>query len=392
MSVQISTIGFPSIGKNRELKKATEAYWAGVLPEQEFLKQVESVKRDNFALQKKLGVDWIASNDFSLYDRMLDMSVMFGQIPERFRHDGDPVSLATYFAMARGSGDAAALEMTKWFDTNYHYLVPEISDAFTLTENRPLNAYRWARNAMGLTTKPAVIGLYTYLRLAKPANEKELMTWMEKLAPVYAEMLAALDQEGVPLIQIEEPALVLGEDSRAVKFMGNLYKTMAAQRTRGSRWILQTYFGHLSEHWNEILTWPFEVLGLDLMREPRNRTLLETLPPMSRTLAIGLVSGRHPWRSALEPATQTLLWLQKRGLLEGAWLQPSTSLLHLPYTTAAETQMSADVRSWLAFGEERLQELQTLKKFVNEGPAAVKKRIVGQSSSAGGHAPLEKNS
>lgn len=370
--VQISTLGFPSIGRQRELKVATEAFWTGKLSEADYLAQADAVKRANFAIQQEAGIDRIASNDFSLYDRMLDMSVMFGQIPGRFDWAGGDVPLTTYFAMARGKGEAQALEMTKWFDTNYHYLVPEISERFTLTTNRPLESYRWARNELGLRTKPVAIGLYTYLRLAKPESDRQLIRWMDALAPAYTRMLDALAEEGVPLIQLDEPALVYGENAAAVRHAGKLYAKMAAGK-RATSWVLQTYFGHLAEHWTTLLRWPFDYIGLDVAREPRNRALLLRTFPKDKKLALGIVSGRNIWRTPLAERMKTLDDLRRRhGLLDGALLQPTTSLLHLPYSTALETTMDRDVRSWLAFGEQRLEELAVLKSRINDGASVTR--------------------
>jgi 5-methyltetrahydropteroyltriglutamate--homocysteine methyltransferase len=358
--IRTSTLGFPSIGRQRELKVATEAFWSGRLRESEYRKQTEAIERAHFEIQNKAGIDVIASNDFSLYDRMLDMSVMLGQIPLRFGWNEGPVPLSTYFAMARGQGGAQASEMTKWFDTNYHYLVPEITGRFILTAHKPLAAYRWAKKETGLVTKPVLIGLYTYLRLAKPESEKQLLEWMEQLAPVYGQLLNELADEGIALLQIDEPALVYGTDQAAVRRAGQLYMQMAKTKKK-TAWVLQTYFGHLEENWAELIQWPFDYIGLDVALEPKNRALIEKSWPSGKKLALGIVNGRNIWRTPLAERATYLASLREQGRLEDALLQPSTSLQHLPYSTALETTLDPEIRSWLAFSEQRLEELSWLK-------------------------------
>ncbi|RMD45249.1 MAG: 5-methyltetrahydropteroyltriglutamate--homocysteine S-methyltransferase, partial [Aquificota bacterium] len=237
MAVKTTAFGYPKIGPNRELKKAIESYWKGEISKEEMLKRAEEVNAQRMEKVINANLDYIPSNDFSLYDFVLDITTMIGEIPPRFKGIEDDLDL--YFAMARGTKDAIACEMTKWFDTNYHYIVPEITGGFKLVKNRPLESYKWAKEKFGVETKPVLVGAFTYLMLSKVYERQEgsLLMKMVKaeesekfrpllleLASVYNQMLRELQDVGVKAVQFDEPALVLDLDEEKVNDILDAYK------------------------------------------------------------------------------------------------------------------------------------------------------------------------
>lgn len=380
--IYTSNIGFPRIGERRELKKIVESYWKNEISSEELLKNINDIKKYNYLIQKEKGIDIIPSNDFSLYDHVLDQSIMLRHIPERYLQFGKPDSLEVYFAMARGKGYIQALEMTKWFDTNYHYIVPEIpdggsikSDGGRINGNRPLKEYLWAKNELRLETKPTIIGLYTYLKLCKIKDEKIFKQRLASISDSYKQILNELSKEKVKYIQIEEPALVLAEDPSIVGLTGEIYSEIAKEKS-GSKWILATYFEDVSEYFSTVANFPFDYIGLDLIRSEKNLEILKTRSlPESKRFALGIVDGRNVWKSDIQKILNTLKVLDKEGLLEEAIIQPSCSLLHLPYSTKHEKSMPKEIQESLAFSVEKLEELSTIKKLFLSGKDAPEKKI-----------------
>ena len=204
--VKSSILGYPRIGADREWKKTLEAFWAGKIEESELDRQLQEIRLNHLRKQQEQGIDLIPVNDFSYYDHVLDTAVMFGIVPKRFAYKGGIVPLSVYYGIARGTKDAAASEMTKWFNTNYHYIVPELSGAEpVLTENRPLQAYREAKEKLGIEGKPVIIGPLTFLKLSKGYNAEETDAWLERLLPLYVQLLQELASEGVQWVQMDEP-------------------------------------------------------------------------------------------------------------------------------------------------------------------------------------------
>jgi 5-methyltetrahydropteroyltriglutamate--homocysteine methyltransferase len=360
--IQTSIIGFPRIGEKRDLKKAIESFWAGEIDEASLIKSAEKIKEKNYNLQIEHGIDIIPSNDFSLYDGVLDLSVMLGQVPKRYLEHGPANSIQTYFAMARGKGSTPPLEMTKWFDTNYHYTVPELTGSFELIENRPLTEFKWAEKKLGIKTKPVLLGFYTYLKLAKVKKESQFKEMLASLSKIYETILRELDEAGADYVQIDEPALVLGEDSEIVKFAGDLYREISKSK-KNSEWILQTYYEDISEHFDEVLKWPFDYLGLDLVRGSKNLEHISKLTGASKKkLALGLVDGRNIWKNNISGSLKTLKHLESKGLLEEAIIQTSCSLSHVPYTVRNEKNIPAGLDGRLAFAVEKLDELSEIKQ------------------------------
>lgn len=364
-------LGFPRIGKQREWKKAIEAYWSGKLEEAELHRQLAEIRSEHWKLQKNKGIDWIPVGDFSYYDQVLDTAVMFGLVPERFEYDGGPVPLETYYAVARGSKTAAASEMTKWFNTNYHYIVPELGNREPeLTANLPLQAYLEAKEKLGIDGKPVVLGLYSFLKLSKGASGN-LREWSQKLLPLYVRVLRELEQEGAAWIQVDEPGLVTFVSDEDLALLQDIYRTISAEVPQ-ARILLQTYFDAV-ERYEEIVALPVHGIGLDFVhgREGNLQALRQHGFPGGKTLAAGVVDGRNIWRSDL-PAVQAFIG-EIAGLLaddSDLIIQPSCSLLHVPVSAQGEDGLPGVLKDALAFAEEKLEEIAALRQALHgENPA-----------------------
>jgi 5-methyltetrahydropteroyltriglutamate--homocysteine methyltransferase len=353
-----SVLGYPRIGENREWKKALEAFWKGDLEEGVFLEKLEGIRLNNLKLQKEKGISLIPVNDFTLYDQMLDTSAMFGLVPERFGYEGGPVPVKTYYAMARGTQQAQACEMTKWFNTNYHYIVPELAGAKpVLTENRPLLAYREAKQKLGIEGKPVIIGPYTFLKLSKGYDAKQLPQLVEQFVPLYAQLLQELEQEGVQWVQIDEPILVTSVSEDEIKLVQSIYEQLNAAAP-ALNILLQTYFEAV-EHYEAVVALPVQAIGLDFVHglEKNLQSLEQFGFPQDKLAGIGLVDGRNIWRSDYK---QKLALLEKISAVietNRIIIQSSSSLLHVPVTAKNETNLPAELREALAFAEEKLDEI-----------------------------------
>ena len=365
-------LGYPRIGKHRELKRTVERYWSGKIGEEELRATGRDIRRANWDTQARAGIDIIPVNDFSYYDLILDTICLTGLIPARFGGPGTSVDPATYFAMARGSADAAALELTKWFDTNYHYLVPEF-DAGTpqLTGTKPFDELREATAALGRPAKPVLIGPVSFLLLGKH-HTKPLAAHLGELLPVYAEVLARLRREGAEWVQIDEPTLVQDRTSEELDLYETAYRYLAEQSER-PRIMLQTYFGALDGSWDAVTTLPVEGVGIDFVRSRDSLFLLNRHGfPASKTLGAGVVNGRNIWQANLEETLSLLEEIADRVDPDNIWVQPSCSLIHLPYDVALETALDPEIKSLLAFAEQRLDEVVTLTRGLNEGREAIR--------------------
>ncbi|CAM4005417.1 5-methyltetrahydropteroyltriglutamate--homocysteine S-methyltransferase [Paenibacillus alkaliterrae] len=353
-----SVLGYPRIGENREWKKALESFWKGDLEEAAFLETLQAIRLNNLQLQQDKGISLIPVNDFTLYDQMLDTSTMFGIVPARFEYAGGPVPVNTYYAIARGTQQAQASEMTKWFNTNYHYIVPELKDAKpALTENRPLAAYREAKQKLGIEGKPVIIGLYTFLKLSKGYEAKELPELAEKFIPLYGQVLRELEQEGVQWVQIDEPILVTTLSEEELQLVHSIY-TQLREAAPGLNILLQTYFDAV-DHYEAVAALPVQAIGLDFVHGlEQNVSSLEQYGfPQDKLLGAGVVDGRNIWRSDYK---QKLELIEKIALIvpkERIIVQSSSSLLHVPVTAKHETALPAELRETLAFAEEKLEEV-----------------------------------
>ena len=374
-------LGFPRIGPARELERATEAHWAGRLDADELARVSRDLRADAWRRQAEAGLDLLPSNDFSSYDHVLDQACVVGALPERFAAVGHELDQATRFALARGrqdgdGTDVAPLEMTKWFDTNYHYLVPELGAAtrFALRSTQPVDAFVEAQRA-GLTTRPVLVGPITFLLLAKSVEQDldplELLPW---LLPVYEELLARLGDAGAEWVQLDEPALAsdLADDSRVAYEAA--YEALA--RPGGPKVLLTTYFGGVVDEHPWLFDLPLDGIHLDLVRDPDQlATALDRLGP-DQVLSAGIVDGRNVWRTDLRRALDALAPAADR-LGDRLWVAPSCSLLHVPYDVAAEPDLDPHVRPWLAFAQQKLDEVVTLTRGLTEGVDAVADALAG---------------
>ncbi|AIQ13713.1 5-methyltetrahydropteroyltriglutamate--homocysteine S-methyltransferase [Paenibacillus durus] len=366
--VKTSNLGYPRIGANREWKKALEGYWAGRTQEEQLRAEMDRMQLGNLRKQQEAGIDLIPVGDFTYYDHVLDTAVMFGIVPPRYRYEDRPAGLDLYFAMARGNSRAAACEMTKWFNTNYHYIVPEIGDLKpVLTENKPLAAYRFAKSQAGIDGKPVVIGLYTFLKLSKGFAPSEIRSVAQRFLPVYVQLLQELEREGAAWVQIDEPAVVTGLREEDIKLLSEIYGELHSA-VPGLSIMLQTYF-ESAEPLEALLKLPVQGIGLDFVHDSgANLEAIERLGwPKDKTLGAGVIDGRGIWRC--DPDDKLALAQRLTALVpEGKLiLQPSSSLLHVPVTVRSEEKLKPEVRSALAFADEKLAELALLKRALLEG-------------------------
>ncbi|MBW0149376.1 5-methyltetrahydropteroyltriglutamate--homocysteine S-methyltransferase [Marinobacter arenosus] len=377
--VTTHNLGFPRIGARRELKHALESFWQGSLTEEQLQMEGEALRHKNWVTQA--GVDLVPIGDFSFYDQVLDMSVTLGHLPAR-AHREEGSDLDRYFRVARGRSandheDCAihAGEMTKWFNTNYHYIVPEFQadTEFSLNPQRLLDQIHEARN-QGLVPKPVIIGPVTYLWLGKSKDDTDKLNLLHRLLPIYAELLDRLAAEGVEWVQIDEPVLVTDLDADWRHAFNVAYHSL---KTTNAKLLVTTYFGDLRENLQLACELPVEGLHLDAISAPEEvARVVDWLSP-HKILSLGIIDGRNIWRTDLG---NTLDWLEPvhERLGDRLWLAPSCSLLHVPVDVSSEHKLEADIKSWLAFAVQKLDELKILARALNQGRASV-------------HAPLTDN-
>lgn len=366
-------LGFPRIGAARELKTALEGYWRGELPQAGLLDIGRELRRCHWQCQRDAGLDFVTVGDFSFYDHVLDTSALLGVVPPRFGWHGDALDLDTYFRMARGtapSGEPAhACEMTKWFDTNYHYLVPEFSadQAFRLSSAALFDEVAEARRH-GFNPKPVILGPITYLWLGKTrGTEFDRLTLLDRLLPAYWEILDRLAALGIEWVQVDEPALVLDLPATWQHAYERAYTALAS--TPG-KLLLTTYFDGLDNNTALACKLPVAGLHIDLVRAPNQlETVLAELPA-ERVLSLGLVDGRNVWRTDLDRA---LRWLESAHARHGdqLWVSSSCSLLHTPVDLGREAKLDAEVKGWLAFAREKLGEVALLRRALIDGKGSV---------------------
>jgi len=378
------SLGFPRIGRDRELKKAQEAFWKGELNEAGLRDVGLELRKVHWDLQKNAGIDLLPVGDFAWYDQVLTHSLMFGVIPERFRpHDGK-ATLHTLFSMARGvsntcCGEGHAQEMTKWFDTNYHYLVPEFSvdQQFQLGWEQLFEETEEAR-ALGHNVKPVIIGPLTYLWLGKTKGaDFDKLDLLDRLLPLYGQIFARLAALGVEWVQIDEPILVLDLPQDWKNAFERAYNQIQRDPLKK---LLATYFGGLEENLGLAANLPVDGLHIDLVRAPdQYPTILDRLPAY-KVLSLGVVNGRNVWRCDLQNALATLRHAHER-LGDRLWVAPSCSLLHSPVDLGREDQLDAELKSWLAFAVQKCEEVAVLAQAVSEPEAPKVLRALAQSRS-----------
>jgi 5-methyltetrahydropteroyltriglutamate--homocysteine methyltransferase len=374
-------LGFPRIGAGRELKFALESYWKGESSREALRAAGASLRRSHWQTQAAL--NWVPVGDFAFYDQVLDMSFTLGNLPERVRgFHGD--ALDNYFRIARGRsaqgteehaaccGGVAAGEMTKWFDTNYHYIVPEFNadTEFTLDASRLLEQLAEAK-AQGVRAKPVIIGPVTYLAIGKARDGSDKLALLDRLLPAYVALLAILAAEGVEWVQIDEPALVTELDARWQHAFRHAYQTLGTGKVK---LLLATYFGRLQSSLPLVAKLPVQGIHLDAVNAREEIDALMAQLPADRVLSLGVINGRNIWKTDLNAVLDWLEPVAKR-LGEQLWLAPSCSLLHVPVDLDSEQKLDHEIKSWLAFAKQKLDELRVLMLALNQGRAAVRTEL-----------------
>lgn len=366
--IKSTTIGYPYIGENRQWKRIVESFWQGKIPAENFQNQLQELRLSHLKKQEFLAVEQITVGDFTYYDRMLDLAFMFNLIPKRYHSLESNPTLTTYYAMARGSENTVACEMTKWFNTNYHYIVPEYEgQKLTLQHNYLLDLFLEAKNTLKHTPKPTLIGPYTFVKLTKGYTEKELALFLLQLLPLYEQVVQQLVDAGAQWIQFEEPALTASLSLADTKLVQTIYKQLAEQLPE-AKILLTTYFEGLPQY-EEITNLPVAGIGLDFVHgyQENLQALKKFGFPHDKVLAIGIINGRDIWATNLKEAALTVQAIQKLVQPKEIWLQPSCSLQHVPVTTTTEEALPDVLLQALAFADEKLIELQQINSYLNEG-------------------------
>ncbi|HII3761347.1 5-methyltetrahydropteroyltriglutamate--homocysteine S-methyltransferase [Pasteurella multocida] len=373
--------GFPRVGAKRELKFAQERYWRGEIAEQDLLEIAQKLREINWKHQAAANADFVAVADFTFYDHILDLQVATGAIPARFGFDSQNLSLNQYFQLARGNQTQFAIEMTKWFDTNYHYLVPEFNKNTEFKAN-PAHYVQQIREAkaLGLKFKPTIVGPLTFLWLGKEKGEAfNRFELLAKLVPVYVEILNALVAEGAEWIQIDEPALAVDLPTEWIEAYKAVCTTLKEKVK--AKLLLATYFGSVAEHAPLLKGLPVDGLHIDLVRAPAQLAAFEDY---NKVLSVGVIDGRNIWRANLNQVLDVVEPLKAK-FGENLWIAPSCSLLHTPYDLEVETQLKAnkpELYSWLAFTLQKVQELRVIKTALEQGRGAVQAELDASQAAA----------
>ena len=353
-------IGFPRIGEKRELKKVLEDYWAKKVDFSEVKYVAENLRKRHWTYQKEAKIDFIASNDFSLYDNMLDSSILLGAIPKRFQHLKDE---ELYFAMARGNQDCVAMEMTKWFNTNYHYIVPEISKdtTFKLNSKKVIEEYKEALE-LGINTKINLIGAITYLGLSKSVDNSDLFAHISSVVKVYKELLEEISKLNSEIVvQFDEPLFVKDLEPKVLSLLKPVYDELS-NVSKNIKIVVTTYFEHSNEATKILVNTPIWALGLDFIHGVKNCDSLEFIKNSNKVLIAGVIDGRNIWKSNFEDKLNLLNKISNVVSKENIIVGTSCSLLHVPFTLSYEDNLDKEIKSWLAFANEKLKELNLVSK------------------------------
>lgn len=366
--------GYPRIGSQRELKKACENYWNGKISLERLELTSRQLRKENWSLLQEAGIDLIPSNDFSWYDQVLDMCITLGVIPSRFKAlqqtFANPACPELYFAMARGyqknNFDITALEMTKWFDTNYHYLVPEFETGqqYSLHQPKCVAEFKEALSH-GITTKPVLPGPVTFILSGKiKGDDLTRSLLLEKLLPVYIELLRSLQQAGATWIQLDEPFLVTDLDP-ATRDLYQAAYTAISLAVPSLKILLTTYFGALEDNTSLALQLPVQAVHIDLVRAPGQLDAVLAALPADKLLSLGVVDGRNIWKNDYAASTQLIEKAIQQIGEERVLLGTSCSLLHVPYNLENETSLDPEIKQWMAFAKQKVAEVIALKHIIN---------------------------
>lgn len=376
-----NNLGYPRMGSHRQLKKACEQYWAGKISKKDLHQAARKIKEENWQLQLNMGINLIPCNDFSYYDQVLDMTLLLGAIPTRYSpvlsqvQGNDEVDL--YFAMARGYQkdglDITAMEMTKWFDTNYHYIVPEFtaSQQFKIFSEKLFAEFNHAKQVCGKAAKPVLIGPVSYLLAGKEKEaDFDRIDLIDKLVPVYAEIIKRLKTFGAEWVQLDEPYLALDLTRKQKEAYARAYGQLAKQ-CGGIKILVATYFDALLDNTQLAVNLPVDALHIDLVQAPDQLNEVLALIPEKLCLSLGVVSGRNIWKNdylqSLQFITQTVNAIGN----ERVMISPSCSLLHTPFDLDQETEIDPEIKNWMAFAKQKLQEVHDLYQIASGNPEAL---------------------
>jgi len=376
-----ANLGFPRIGAQRELKKAVEAYWSGKSDQKTLLSEAKKIREYNWKLQKEAGIQLIPSNDFTFYDHMLDTAVLIGAVPSRYHWSGGQVDLDTFFAMARGRQgtttdgqkiDVAAMEMTKWFDTNYHYIVPELhkGQKFKISSEKPFQEFEEAK-ALGIVTKPVLVGPVTFLKLSKAKDEGlNVYSLLSDLVSVYCEVISRLAKQGAEWIQLDEPCLALDltdEEQNALKAAYPKLKEAAGS----SKILLATYFEELRENLSIATSLPVDALHVDAVRGANEIEKVISSLPKNLMLSVGIVDGRNIWKNNFEKSLEVLKKAVSSIGQDRLIVTPSCSLLHTPVDLDQEKELDDELKNWLSFAKQKCKEITVLTAAISGNEKSV---------------------
>ncbi|WP_421823785.1 5-methyltetrahydropteroyltriglutamate--homocysteine S-methyltransferase [Flagellimonas oceanensis] len=373
--MKTSNLGHPRIGAHRELKRACEKYWSDRTPLEDLIEMGKSIRKENWKLQQGKGIDLIPSNDFSFYDQVLDTTLMVGAVPERYTNlqTSDNSLLDLYFAMARGlqkqGVDVIAMEMTKWFDTNYHYIVPEFTkdQEFGLLSLKAVEEFKEAKS-LGIHTKPVLLGPVTYLLLGKEKEEGfHRLDLLPKLLPVYHSILERLSDAGATWVQFDEPVLATDLSDKGKRAISQVYRGIA-ETFPNLKTLLAGYFGDYGNNLDTVIELPICALHLDLKKGPDqlDRVLSSSKLNERLSLSLGVIDGRNIWKNDFASSLRLIQQAKRQLGQERTIISPSCSLLHVPYDLGLEKNekvLSKEIKDWMAFAKEKLEELRSLKKL-----------------------------
>ena len=363
-----SIIGYPRIGEMRELKFWTESYFKKEISIDTLLQNAQDLRVKHWRKQKESGIDYIPSNDFSFYDCMLDLSFLLNAVPDKYKKLGLS-TLDTYFAMARGyqgdKGDVKAFAMKKWFNTNYHYMVPELYDdtEIKLNGEKPFAEYSEAK-LQGIETMPVIIGAFTFLKLAKYNGSKNINDYVDNIVNAYIKIFDKFNAIGAENIQIDEPILITDLNKDDIEIFKNIYSKVL--KNKGNlKVLLQTYFGDIRDCYEEVINLDFDGIGLDFIEGKKTKELIENFGfPKDKTLFAGVVNGKNIWKCNYKKVLETLDFLKSK--TDKIIINTSCSLLHVPFTLRNETKLSEDITKHFAFAEEKLIEIKELSELADD--------------------------
>ncbi|PIT26527.1 5-methyltetrahydropteroyltriglutamate--homocysteine S-methyltransferase [Snodgrassella alvi] len=374
--------GYPRVGAKRELKFAVEAFWKGNKTEAELRQTAADIRQKNWATQIAAGADLLPVGDFSYYDHVLDTLCALGAIPARFGFDAASLTLTQYFELARGNATQVAMEMTKWFDTNYHYIVPEWHQNTSFKANAAnLIAQIEEAKATGHDIKPTLVGPLTLLWLGKEKDAgHNRLQLLPRLLPEYQKLLRELANAGVDWIQIDEPILAV---DIAREWLDAFAPTYQELTITGTRIIIGTYFGSVAEHLNLLKSLPVNGVHIDCVRAPEQLAEFANAWPENKVLSVGLIDGRNVWRANLREVIDLLAPVATQ-LGNNLWIAPSCSLLHSPQDLSVEEKLNPEIRNWLAFAAQKLQELGIIKQALAHGKDTVQDALATSDAAAAG--------